>query len=112
MSSISTYTFNGHLGRDPETRYTPSGQMNVSFSVGVNPMFANGETTWVNVTCWGKLGESMNKLAEMGALAKGRMVIVTGDLRLRTYTGNDGVQRASLDVNANVVQLVGQREDQ
>ena len=74
----------GNLGRDPETRYTKSGAMNVSFSVAASRRFndASGtlqeRTTWFRVTAWGKLAETLDRLAQDGALVKGQRVFVAG----------------------------------
>jgi len=105
----------GNLGRDPETRYTKSGTMNVSFSVASTRRFndQSGQqqerTTWFRVTAWGKLGETLDRLAQDGALAKGRQVFVTGRLEQSEYTGNDGQQRTSLEISADDVLMLGSR---
>jgi single-strand DNA-binding protein len=102
----------GHLGKDPETRYLPSGAMNVSFSIGVSRKRGETEqTTWVKVTCWGKLAEIADGLAQSGALVKGKQVYAAGDLSLTEYTGRDGVLRFSLEMRANDLQLLGKRGD-
>lgn len=108
-------SFVGNLGRDPETRYTPSGTMNVTLTVAVNHRFrdAGGQqqdrTNWFRVTAWGKLAENLDRLAQNGWLTKGRQVFVQGRFEARDYTGNDGQPRTSLDVTANDVTLVGGR---
>lgn len=107
----------GHLGRDPETRYTPTGTMNVQFSVATSRRFNDRDgqqqesTTWFRVTGWGRLAETMDKLTQSGALAKGREIYVEGRLEQREYTAQDGSNRTSLDVNASEFQLVGGRND-
>lgn len=113
----ATITIVGNLGRDPETRYTPNGRMNVALNVAVSHRFRDSSgqqqdrTNWFRVTAWGTLAESLDRLAQNGWLAKGRQVYVAGRFEAREYTGNDGVQRTSLDINANEVQLVGSRGD-
>lgn len=107
----------GNLGRDPETRYTQSGRMNVSFSVASSRRFTDQsgtqqeKTTWFNVTAWGKLAETLDKLAQDGYLAKGRNVLVSGRIESREYTAQSGEQRFSLDVSADEVVLAGNRSD-
>src|SRR5690349_3098191 len=108
--SLAHITLYGNLGRDPETRYTKSGQMNVSFSMAVGTRRGQDEhTDWYRVTVWGKQAEIMDKFAQDGALAKGTPVVVLGRLSVSEYTSNGGEARYSLDVNADSVQLAGAR---
>ena len=100
----------GHLGNDPEMRYTPSGVPVTSFSLATSRRWTNqnGEqqekTTWFRVTCW-------RKTAELAAqyLQKGRLVLVEGDIDSHAYTDRDGNPRSSLDLTANVVRFLGSR---
>ena len=112
---LQQFTFTGNLGRDPEMRYTPSGKPVTSFSVGSNREFLNAagqkvkETTWLNVTVWGNMGEACNKY-----LKKGSKVLVIGTLRPdpatggpRVWTSNqDGTARANYEVMASYVQFL------
>lgn len=113
----ATITIVGRLGRDPETRYTPNGKMNIALNVAVGHRFrdASGQqqerTNWFRVTAWGTLAETLDRLAQQGWLVKGREVFVSGRFEAREYTGNDGQQRTSLDITANEVNLVGGRVD-
>jgi single-strand DNA-binding protein len=115
--SYNKVTIIGNLGQDPETRYTPTGTMNVQFSVATSRRYNDREgqqqesTTWFRVTAWGRLAETLDKLSQSGALVKGRQVFVEGRLEQREFTGRDGQSRASLDVNASEFQLVGNRSD-
>ncbi len=118
MAGISKVTLIGNLGRDPETRYTPSGRLNVQFTVAVNRnrRDQNGQMqeqppAWYRVTAWGNLAESLVKLSEQGALTKGKQVYVEGRLDPREYQDQNGQTRTSLDVNANEFQLLGSRAD-
>ena len=107
----------GNLGRDPETRYLPSGQMVVSFSVASTRKYTDRggqqveKTTWFNVSAWSKLAETLDRLTQDGYLAKGKQVYVSGRIELREYQGNDGTNRTSLDLNADEVLMVGSRPD-
>jgi len=98
----------GHLGRDPEMRYTPSGQGVTSFSVASNRNYttASGErreeTEWFNVSAFGRLAELCNQY-----LTKGRQVYVEGRLRSRSYQGNDGQTRHVNEINLSDVQFLG-----
>jgi single-strand DNA-binding protein len=113
----ATITIVGRLGRDPETRYTPNGKMNVAINVAVGHRFRDSSgqqqerTNWFRVTAWGTLAETLDRLAQQGWLVKGREVFVSGRFEAREYTGNDGQLRTSLDITANEVNLVGGRVD-
>jgi len=118
MASVSQAILIGNLGRDPETRFTPNGAMNVSFSMATNRLWtdSNGQqqenTTWFRVTAWGRLADNVNKLAEQGYLAKGRSVFVSGNLESREYTDRNGVNRTQLEVTAQEIRLLGGRGDE
>ena len=77
--SYHTTIIVGNLGRDPEMRYTPSGQAVTSFSVAVNDDYTNnnGErikrTIWFRISAWGKQAETCNQY-----LKKGSKVLVLG----------------------------------
>jgi single-strand DNA-binding protein len=117
MAGIALVTLVGNLGRDPETRYTPNGRMNVQFTMAVGRRFTDGSgqqqdrTTWFRVTAWGGLAETIDKLAQSGYVAKGRQVFVQGRIEMREYQDQQGQTRSSLDVTANEFQLVGNRAD-
>jgi single-strand DNA-binding protein len=115
VASTARVTIIGNLGRDPETRYTPNGRMNVGFSVAVNRRHTDAggnvtaSTAWYRVTAWGRLAETLDRLTQQGALIKGRHVFVSGRLDAREYQDQQGQLRTSLDVDADDVQLLGER---
>ena len=117
MANVARITLVGNLGRDPETRYTPNGKMNVSFTMAVNRRFndQSGQlqerTNWYRVTAWGNLAETLDRLAQSGALARGKQIYVEGRFEAREYQDQQGQTRTSLDVTANEVQLLGSRAD-
>lgn len=100
----------GHLGRDPELRYTPQGTALCKFSVATSERRKNavGEmedhTTWFRVTSWGRQAELANEY-----LAKGRQVYVEGRFRLEEYTDREGQTRHSAEVTASEIHFLGQR---
>jgi single-strand DNA-binding protein len=115
--SYHTVIFVGNLGRDPEMRYTPSGQAVTDFSVAVNDNYtsSSGEkvkrTIWIRVSTWGKQAETCNQY-----LKKGRKVLVEGRLVSDPNTGgpriwerNDGSKSASFEVSAQTVRFLSQR---
>ncbi len=110
----------GNLGRDPEMRYTPSGQPVTSFNVATNRRYTDSsgqqvkETIWFRVTTWGKLAETCNQY-----LKKGRMVLVEGRLSPDLNTGgprvfkrHDGTTGASFEVIANTVKFLSPRGEE
>lgn len=117
MAGISKVILVGNLGRDPETRYTPNGTMNVQFSMAVSRRFRDQggqqqeRTNWFRVTLWGKLAEIADGMTQNGYLTKGKQVYVEGRLDPREYQDQEGKTRTSLDVNANELQLLGSRGD-
>jgi single-strand DNA-binding protein len=104
----------GRLTRDPEMRYTPSGQPVTSFSVATN-RYASGPdgerrefTDYHNIVAW-NIGK--RNLAELVAnyLKKGSLVYVEGRLQTRTWEGQDGQKRKATEVVANDVQFLETR---
>ena len=117
MATVAKVTLVGNLGRDPETRYTPSGTLNVQFSLATNRRWtdASGQqqerTTWFRVTMWGKRAETLVQLVEQGYLVKGRQVFVSGSLETHEYQDQNNQTRTSIDVTADEVLLLGGRQD-
>lgn len=110
--SYSTCIIAGNLGRDPELRYTQAGDPVCGFSVAVSRKWTDKsgqpqeETTWYNVSVFGPQAEPCSKY-----LAKGRQVLVEGDVKARAYTNKDGTPGASLDLKAHTVRFLGGRQD-
>jgi single-strand DNA-binding protein len=102
----------GHLGQDPEMRYTPSGQPVAKFTVATNREWkgADGErktaTDWHNIEVWGKLAEISNQY-----LAKGRQVYVQGRLQTDKYDDKDGNTKWFTKVVAQEVKFLGTKPD-
>ncbi len=103
----------GNLTRDPELRTTPSGDSVCSFTIAVNRRRRSNaeagqpEADFFRVSAWRQLGENCAKY-----LAKGRKVFVSGPVTCRTYVGNDGQTRASLEVQADDVEFLTPRGEQ
>ena len=102
----------GHLGRDPEMRYTPSGRSVTTFSVAVSRSWksANGEhrseTEWFKIVAWGKLAEICKEY-----LNKGQQVYIEGRLQTRRWEDKEGQQRTSVEVVANEMTMLSERRD-
>ncbi len=104
----------GNLGRDPEMRYTHSGQAVTTFPVAVTRRWTGSDgdkkeqTLWFRANVWGKLAEICNQ-----HLAKGRKVYIEGSLEAdaetggpRVYERKDGTSGASFEVRVNVVEFL------
>jgi len=109
----------GNVGRDPEMRYTPSGQAVTSFSVATNRQYTNNngetvkETIWFRVSAWGKTGETCNQYLKKGSkvLVEGRLTADPATGGPRVWTGQDGSTRASFEVSAQTVRFLSSRSD-
>lgn len=97
-------TIAGHLGKDPETRFTPGGQKVTTFSLAVNHRRGKDKeevTMWVRVTVW---GDDLDKV--MSYLKKGSGVIVSGRMSPPTiYTDKEGRTQVSLEVTAEMIEF-------
>jgi single-strand DNA-binding protein len=114
---LNKQTIIGHLGRDPEMHYTPSGQAVCNFSVASTKSWTdkNGErhkqTTWTRVSTWGNMAENCSKY-----LVKGSLVYIEGSPvadengNPRTWSKNDGSVGTSFEVRAQIVLFLSKRE--
>ena len=115
MAGINKVIIVGHLGNDPEMRYTQSGQAVTNFSVAVNRKWTGNDgetreqTKWFRVATWNKLAENCHQY-----LAKGRQVMVEGTMTVdpetggpKVYQDKHGNWRASLEITATNVVFLG-----
>lgn len=117
--SYHTTIIVGNLGRDPEMRYTPSGQAVTSFSVAVNDDYTNnnGErikrTIWFRISAWGKQAETCNQYLKKGSkvLVEGRITADQSTGGPRIWTSQDGQPRASFEISAATVRFLSSRSD-
>jgi single-strand DNA-binding protein len=107
--SVNKVILIGHLGRDAETRFTPSGVAVTKFSVATNRRWKDQqtgewkeETDWANVVLW-----RQENLANY--LTKGKQVFVEGRLQTRSYDDKDGKKQYMTEVIAEDVILLGGR---
>ena len=112
MASVNKVILIGNCGRDPEVRYLPSGQAVANVSVATSSKRKDrqsGETVedtqWHRVTFYDRLAEIAGQY-----LKKGRPVYVEGRLKYGKYTGQDGIERNTVDIVASEMQLLGGRE--
>src|SRR5262245_56756285 len=101
----------GNLGRDPEMRYTPSGQAVTQFTVATNRRWRDQqdewqeETEWFRVVVWGQQAE---RTAER--LRKGNKVYVEGRIQTRQWEDQSGQKRYTTELVANQVTSLERRE--
>jgi single-strand DNA-binding protein len=100
----------GHLGRDPEMRYTPSGRPVTSFSVATSRSWTSAEgdrreeVEWFNVVAWGALAEICKS-----HLSKGQQVYIEGRLQTRGWEDDAGKKHYRTELVANEMILLGER---
>jgi single-strand DNA-binding protein len=111
MASFNKVILLGNLTRDPEVRYTPKGTAVTELGMAVNRVYSgeNGEkreeTTFVDVTLWGRTAEIAGEY-----LKKGRPVFIEGRLQLDTWDDKQsGQKRSKLKVVGEGLQLLGGR---
>jgi single-strand DNA-binding protein len=108
MAGVNKAILIGNLGRDPELRYTQSGQAVVNFSIATSENWTdkNGEkqerTEWHRVVVWGKTGENCAQY-----LSKGRTVYVEGRIQTREWEDREGQKRTTTEINAQTVTFLG-----
>ena len=108
----------GNLGREPEMRFTPSGQQVTNFSVATNRTFNNNageqvkETVWFRISTWGKLAETCNRYLHKGSrvLVEGRLIPDPATGGPRVYQGQSG-SGASFEINAATVRFLSSNGD-
>jgi single-strand DNA-binding protein len=102
----------GHLGRDPEMRYTPSGRPVTTFTVATSRSWntvdgeRHQETEWFNVVAWGNLAEICKQY-----LTKGQQVYIEGRLQTRHWDDKEGNKHSSVEIVANEMMMLGDRRD-
>lgn len=102
----------GHLGRDPEMRYTPSGRPVTTFTVAVGRSWntvdgeRHSETEWFNIVAWGNLAEICKQY-----LTKGQQVYIEGRLQTRRWEDKEGNKHNSVEIVASEMMMLGERKD-
>ena len=110
MPALNRVQVIGRLGRDPETKFTPTGKKVAHFSVAVSNRWKDREgemresTEWVNVEAWERLGETCQEY-----LKKGSLVYVEGRLKTDRYEDQGGETRYFTKVVAQMVQFLDTR---
>mgnify|MGYP001605944392 CR=1 FL=1 len=105
MSNGNHVSVVGNLTRDPELRFTPSGQATATFGVAVNRRWQNRQTneweeatSFFDVVCWAQLAENAAQ-----SLTKGTRVLVSGRLDQRSWETPDHERRSKIEITADEV---------
>lgn len=110
MPALNRVQLIGNLGRDPETKFTPTGKKVCHFSIAVSNRWKDksGEmkenTEWVNIEAWGRLGEVCQEY-----LKKGSLIFLEGRLKTDKYDSN-GETKYFTKVVAQTLQFLDRKE--
>ena len=114
MANFNKVVLVGNLTRDPDVRQTPGGMSVTDLGLAVNRTWTdrntnqkNEETTFVDITCWGRTAEIAGEY-----LSKGRAVLIEGRLKLDEWNDREsGQKRTKLKVVCENMQMLGGRSD-
>ena len=105
MANGNNVTVVGNVTRDPELRFTASGQQVAQFGLAVNRRWQNRQsneweeaTSFFDIVCWRDMAENVSE-----SIAKGARVIVTGRLEQRSWETQDGDKRSKVEIVADEV---------
>ncbi len=110
--SVNKVILVGRLGRDPESRFTGSGQAVCNFSLATDRSYKdrNGQTQkqteWHKIVAWGKLAEICQKY-----LKKGSQIFIEGRIQSRQWEDQQGQKRTAFEIVANEMRMLGSRGD-
>jgi single-strand DNA-binding protein len=113
MASVNKAILIGNLGKDPELRYTPSGQAVASFPIATTERWRDKEgqpqenTTWHNIVAWGRQAEVAKEY-----LKKGQPVYIEGRIQNRSYDDKNGVKKWISEIVTQRLQLLGAKTGQ
>jgi len=110
MPALNRVQLIGRLGKDPESKYTPTGKKVTHFSLAVSQRWKTaGETKeyteWVNIEAWGRLGEVCQEY-----LKKGSLVYLEGRLKTEKYEDKEGETKYYTKVVALTLQFLDKKE--
>ena len=105
MANGNNIALVGNITRDPELRFTPTGQATATFGLAVNRRWQNRQTqeweeatSFFDVVCWREMAENASE-----SLARGSRVIVTGRLEQRSWETQDGDKRSKVEIVADEI---------
>jgi single-strand DNA-binding protein len=112
MASVNKIILIGNVGKDPEMRYTPSGQAVTKFSLATTRKWKNNDgepksrTTWFNIEAWGRMAETLNEYVK-----KGSRLYVEGRLEVDEYD-KDGEKKYFTKVVVGEFQFLSSRDSE
>jgi len=112
MPALNRVQLIGYLGRDPESKYTPTGKRVTDFPIAVTNRWrdetgeAREHTEWMNIEAWGRLAETCHEY-----LGKGSLVYIEGRLKTDRYEDQEGEHRYFTKVVARTVQFLSDSRD-
>ncbi|HBX77770.1 MAG TPA: single-stranded DNA-binding protein [Acidimicrobiaceae bacterium] len=105
MANGNSVDLIGNVTKDPELRFTPTGQAVATFGLAVNRRWQNRQTqqweeavSYIDIVCWRELAENVSE-----SVTKGTRLMVTGRLDQRTWETQDGDKRSKIEVVADEV---------
>ena len=104
---VNQCIFIGRLGRDPETKYLPSGEPVCNFSIAIDESYKNksgekvSKTEWVNIVTFRKLAEICGNY-----LVKGKLVYLEGKIQTRSWEDKEGMKRQTTEIVANDMKML------
>lgn len=107
MVSLNKVFVAGNLTKDPEVRFTPSGQAVGTLDLAINEYYLDknnekkSKTIFVNIVVWGKQAETAKSF-----LTKGSPILVEGRLQLDSWETKDGEKRSQIKINASRIQFL------
>ena len=105
-NDLNRCEFIGRLGKDPETRYSPSGDAICNFSIAVGWKSKDKEgAEWVSISAFGKLAEICGQY-----LKKGSQVYIEGKMQTRKWTDKDGQERYTTEIKVHEMKMLGSRD--
>jgi len=112
MPALNRVQLIGRLGKDPESKYTPSGKKVAHFSLAVSQRWKTGPETkeyteWVNIEAWGRLGEVCQEY-----LKKGSLVYLEGRLKTEKYEDKGGETKYFTKVVALSLQFLDKKQSE
>ena len=110
--SVNKVVLVGHLGADPESRFTPSGVAVSTFNMATNESWKNKEgeyedrTEWHRIVLYGKAAETASEY-----MKKGQLAYVEGRIRTRSWEDKDGMTRYTTEVLGDRFTMLGRKSE-
>ena len=110
--SVNKVVLVGHLGADPESRFTPSGVAVTTFNMATNESWKNKEgeyedrTEWHRIVLYGKAAETASEY-----MKKGQLVYIEGRIRTRSWEDKDGMKRYTTEVLGDRFTMLGRKNE-